>query len=166
MTAQAGKFLASLLMKVWTLLSLRADLQVPWPESASELVAPSQKEVTKAGWRKCRGKIVFPPSYRVLKFVIWLIMDFLGRQGLWRKGVVVGVAVGVGGKRGGLSSKNIGLGHLIWRRRWGCGSLWIPTDGNVNLQLQPSSNLLDAGRRRQEDKKGDPSVLPPLANRV
>ena len=92
MTTQAGKSPASLLVKVWASPSLRADLQVPWPESASKLVACSEKGATKADWKKCRGKIVCPPSYRLLisrvKFVIQLIMDFLGRQGIWREGVV------------------------------------------------------------------------------
>jgi len=66
MAAHTGKSPAGLLVEAWASPSLRADLQVPWPESASGLAASSQKGATKAGWRKRRGEIVFPPSYRLL----------------------------------------------------------------------------------------------------
>lgn len=49
MTTEVGKSPASLLEKAMPMLSLRANLQVSWPESVSELVVSSQKEATKAG---------------------------------------------------------------------------------------------------------------------
>lgn len=71
--------------KVWA-SAPRADLQAPWPKPASTLVAPSENGATKAGQRKCRGKIAFSPSYRLLisciKCVIQFIRDFFGRQGV------------------------------------------------------------------------------------
>lgn len=83
MTAQAGKSAASLLAKGRASAPLSADLQVSWPESASRLVAPAEKGATKAGWRKCGGKIVFPPRLFIsgVKFVIQFIMDFWGEGG-------------------------------------------------------------------------------------
>lgn len=68
--------------------------------------------------------------------------------------VVVGVAVGVSTKR------RAALKRLVLFILFGVG------DGAVNLQLLPSSTLLDVGRRRQEDEQGHPSVLLPDAKRM
>lgn len=40
----------------------RGGLQAPCSQFASKLVAPSENEATKADWRKCRGKVLFPPG--------------------------------------------------------------------------------------------------------
>jgi len=67
--------------------------------------------------------------------------------------------------RGGLPSDSIcSLSSCLMQemRLW---NQWVPADGNMKPQLQPSSNLLDAGRRRQEDQQGHPSALLMLRGR-